>query len=132
MSDNTPQVQEVKTTLETTQSESTDKPATEVKAAYTISLKDNGEFGFEVTGKDPTLVDLLALHELARQRIEDVTASTHVRGHALTHMMLNELGQLVRYLGQALAATQLSKPGQLVGPSGLPLAPVGDTSLQKP
>lgn len=94
----------------------------DVKAAYTISLKTNNEFQFDVTGSDPTLVDLLALHQLAQQKIEDITNQSHMRAHGLTHTMLNELAQLVKAVGQLVASqAQLNKPGGLVLPNGAPL-----------
>lgn len=82
-------------------------------AGYTIGLKDNGDFVFQLHGENPDLVSLLGCHEVARRRVERTHDANQNSGDALIHKvgeLCIETDRKLTVLSQRLDQLSPKKP----------------------
>lgn len=82
-------------------------------SGYTVGLKENGEFVFEIHGDNTGLVQLLGLHEYAKYRIGFITDENQGYGSAGIIRALNHLGKQV---GQLAALFSQSVQSRIIQP----------------
>lgn len=64
------------------------------KVGYAVGMTPEGEFVFQVFGKDTGLVELLGIHRYGGMRVKQIFESKQMTGDALVH----EVGKAVRAL----------------------------------
>jgi hypothetical protein len=67
----------------------------QIRYAYVVGVKNNGQFVFDVHGDEVGLIELMGLHQYADRRIKGVFDDNHGTGDAITMQlfkMLQELG----------------------------------------
>lgn len=105
--------QEVRTSAEEPAPEKKALNPADVKVGYAVGLSKDGEFFFDVFGTEAGLVQLLGIHEYARQRVEAVTDDRLMRGDRLTHEVGKILGVLNQKLDGVMGALAPKKPNDL-------------------
>ena len=81
----------------------------DLRHGYLVGLTDDGNFVFELLGKEKELVPLLGLHRYAGERVQLEYNKTQMAGDVLTHEVgkaVNNLNQKIDALGSLL--TQLN------------------------
>jgi hypothetical protein len=63
----------------------------DLKMGYIVGLTKEGNFVFELVGKDRTLVELLGLHQYAQKRVYSILDEINGSGDRL----IKEVGQLI-------------------------------------
>jgi len=70
----------------------------DLKVGYVVGLTEEGDFVFELFGKDPGLVELLGIHQHATNRVQRIYDDKQIAGDRLIH----EVGKAVAMLNQRL------------------------------
>lgn len=78
----------------------------EIKYAFVVGVKNNGQFVFDVHGDSIGLIELLGLKEYADRRIQGIFDDNHGTGDAISMQNYRLLSQLV----QAVAPQQAPEP----------------------
>lgn len=69
-----------------------------LQIGYVVAMDKNGDFIFEIIGKNKGLVELMGIHQHATRYIEGLYNNNLMRGDRLTH----EVGEAVRALNEKL------------------------------
>jgi hypothetical protein len=75
-----------------------EKAQEELRYGYIVGLKEDGNFVFELIGKQKGLVELLGLHRYAEKKVMQLLDVTQGSGDAL----IQEVGKLIGRLGARL------------------------------
>lgn len=84
----------------------------DLQLGYVIGVKEDGNFMFDIVGKQPTLVGLLGLHKFAESKIKNVLDANENQGDKL----LLDVARTVAVLAQEMSklANSLKKPDNLL------------------
>jgi hypothetical protein len=78
------------------------KELSPVAVGYTVGVRENGEFVFEVKGSKPGLVELLGVHTFAGRKIDLLYDRAQVEGQAAVAVQFQQLSQRVQSLAGSL------------------------------
>jgi hypothetical protein len=70
-----------------------EKKESPVKIAYTVGMKEDGKFIFNISGSGPGLLELLGLHTLASKKIGIMYDKAQMEGEATIHAQFQLLHQ---------------------------------------
>jgi len=70
----------------------------DLKVAYVVGMSYQGDFIFQLLGKEPGLVELLGIHQHAVRKVQHIYEDKQIGGDRLTH----EVGKSVAVLNQKL------------------------------
>lgn len=76
----------------------------ELRMAYVVGIKPDGDFVFQLFGQSQGLVELLGLHEYAERQVNAVVNDRQLKGDRLVH----EVGKAVALLAQKVDQTLLA------------------------
>ncbi len=73
----------------------------EIKYAYVVGVKNNGQFVFDVHGDEIGLIELMGLHQYASRRIQGIFDDNHGTGDAITTQIYKTIQELAAKLFEA-------------------------------
>lgn len=82
----------------------------DLKVGYVVGLADDGNFVFDVFGKEKDLLSLLGLHAHADRRVNQIYNQTQMAGDTLVHEVGKALTVLNQKLDAALSVLAPKKP----------------------
>lgn len=82
----------------------------DLKVGYVVGLTEEGNFVFELFGKDPGLVELLGVHQHAVNRVQRIYDDKQISGDRLIHEVGKAVAMLNQKLDQVLQAVAPKEP----------------------